>query len=334
MNIGIIGAGLQGRRRANAVKQFKSDQLVIIADIDINRARTLATEMHCQTTDNWEDVTTRKDIDAVIICTPTYLHLPMSLSAIENGKHVLCEKPIGRNPTEAESIVNAAQSNNVMLGVGLNHRFHPAINRAHELVEKGVIGELDFIRCRYGHVGRPGYEKEWRGNAEKAGGGQLLDQGVHVLDLIRWFMGDFKEVTGFIATRHWAISPLEDNAFALLRTNKGQIASLHVSWTQWKNLFSLEIFGKEGYLLVDGLGGSYGTEKLIWGKRPLQSEPFKQEIIEFTSSDNSWYYEWEDYVMSIRDKRQPLARGNDGLQAIKLAYAIYESNHSNRAVQL
>jgi predicted dehydrogenase len=290
--------------------------------------------MHCQASDNWEDVTTRKDIDAVIICTPTYLHLPMSLSAIENGKHILCEKPLGRNPTEAESIVNAAQDNNVILGVGLNHRFHPAIRRAHEMVEKGVVGELDFIRCRYGHGGRPGYEKEWRGSADKAGGGQLLDQGVHVLDLLRWFMGDFKEVTGFITTRHWAISPLEDNAFALLRTNQGQVASLHVSWTQWKNLFSLEVFGKEGYLVVDGLGGSYGTEKLTWGKRPLPLEPFKQEIIEFTSSDNSWYYEWEDFVMSIRDEKQPLARGNDGLQAIKLAYAIYESSNSSRTVQL
>jgi predicted dehydrogenase len=334
VNTAIIGAGLQGRRRANAINQFKGDQLIIIADVDINKAKTLAAEMHCQATDNWEDVTTRKDIDAVIICTPTYLHLSMSLAAIANGKHVLCEKPLGRNPIEAESIVKASQDSNVVLGVGLNHRFHPAINKAHELVNNGFIGDLDFIRCRYGHCGRPGYEKEWRGSADKAGGGQLLDQGVHVLDLIRWFMGEFKEVTGFITTRHWAIAPLEDNAFALLRTDQGQVASLHVSWTQWKNLFSFEIFGKEGYLLVDGLGGSYGTEKLILGKRLLSSEPFKQEIIEFTSGDNSWYYEWQDFVMSIKDKKQPLASGNDGLQAIKLAYAIYESSNSGRTVQL
>ena len=334
MNIGIIGAGLQGKRRANALKQFTNDKLVVVVDTDIKMAKTLAAEMHCQTTDNWEDVTTRKDIDAVIICTPTYLHLPMSLSAIGNGKHVLCEKPLGRNPDEAARIVNAAQNSNVVLGVGLNHRFHPAISRAHELVEKGFTGELDFIRCRYGHCGRPGYEREWRGSADKAGGGQLLDQGVHVLDLIRWFMGDFKEVTGFITTRHWAISPLEDNAFALLRTGQGKVASLHVSWTQWKNLFSFEVFGKDGYVIVDGLGGSYGTEKLISGKRLPASEPFRQEVIEFTSGDNSWYYEWENFVMSIRDKKQPLACGNDGLQAINLAYAIYESSNSGRTVQL
>jgi predicted dehydrogenase len=334
VNVGIIGTGLQGKRRSDAIKQSKGHQLAIVADVDINRAKTLAAEMHCQATDNWEDVTTRKDIDAVIICTPTYLHLSMSLAAIANGKHVLCEKPLGRNPIEAESIVKASQNSNVVLGVGLNHRFHPAINKAHELVKNGFIGDLDFIRCRYGHCGRPGYEKEWRGSADKAGGGQLLDQGVHVLDLIRWFMGELKEVTGFITTRHWAIAPLEDNAFALLRTDQGQVASLHVSWTQWKNLFSFEIFGKEGYLLVNGLGGSYGTEKLILGKRSLSSEPFKQEIIEFTSGDNSWYYEWEDFIMSIKDKKQPLASGNDGLQAIKLAYAIYESSNSGRTVQL
>jgi predicted dehydrogenase len=334
VNIGIIGAGLQGKRRANALKQFNNDKLVVIADTDIKMAKTLAAEMHCQATDSWEEVTTRKDIDAVIICTPTYLHLPMGLSAVRNGKHVLCDKPLGRNPSESEGIVNAAKDGNVILGVGLNHRFHPAISRAHELVEKGFTGELDFIRCRYGHCGRPGYEKEWRGSADKAGGGQLLDQGVHVLDLIRWFMGDFKEVTGFITTRHWAISPLEDNAFALLRTGQGKVASLHVSWTQWKNLFSFEVFGKDGYVIVDGLGGSYGTEKLILGKRLLSSEPFKQEMIEFTSGDNSWYYEWENFVMSISNKKQPLACGNDGLQAINLAYAIYESSNSGRTVQL
>ena len=334
MKIGLIGAGLQGKRRSNAIKQFKNDQLVIVADSDTNLAKILAEDMHCQATDKWEDVTNSKDIDAVIICTPTYLHLPMCIKAIENDKHVLCEKPLGRNPDEARIIVESAQSSNVILGAGFNHRFHPAIYKAHEMVNQGIIGDVNFIRCRYGHVGREGYEKEWRGNTEMAGGGQLMDQGVHIIDLFRWFLGDFKEAVGFVNTYHWDIKPLEDNAFALLRTDKGQTASLHVSWTQWKNLFSFEIFGQEGYFLVDGLGGSYGTEKLIYGKRPISNEPFKQEVTEFTAGDNSWNFEWQDFVGAIRDGRQPLANGNDGLQAIKIANAIYDSNISGKVVQL
>lgn len=334
MKVGLIGAGLQGKRRAKALKQSKNAQLVIVADTDIDRAKVLAEDINCHVTDNWEEVVNREDIEVVIICTPTHLHHTMSISAMENDKHVLCEKPLGRNPEEAERIINAAQPNNVILGVGFNHRFHPAIRRAHEMVKQGFTGELNFIRCRYGHVGRPGYEKEWRGSAQMAGGGQLMDQGIHALDLVRWFMGVFEAVTGFVSTRHWDIAPLEDNAFALLRTAKGQIASLHVSWTQWKNLFSLEIFGQEGYVLVDGLGGSYGTEKLTWGKKPLSTEPFKQETIDFTSEDRSWNAEWEDFVEAIRHGTQPLANSYDGLQAIKLAYAIYESNASGHVVRL
>jgi predicted dehydrogenase len=334
MNVGIIGAGIQGKRRANALKQLKNDQLFMVADSDIHLAGIIADDMHCQATDNWEDVINSKEIDAVIVCTPTFLHLPMCIRAFKNNKHVLCEKPLGRNPDEARSIIECAGSSNRILGAGFNHRFHPAVYRAHEMVNQGFIGPVNFIRSRYGHTGREGYEKEWRGNPDMAGGGQLMDQGVHIIDLFRWFLGDFKEATGFIDTYHWDIKPLEDNAFALLRTSKGQIASLHVSWTQWKNLFSFEVFGQEGYLIAEGLGGSYGVEKLITGKRPLSNEPFKQEIIEFTSSDNSWNLEWQDFTGAIKDGRQPLANGNDGLQAIKIAYALYDSNISGKVVQL
>jgi predicted dehydrogenase len=334
MKVGILGAGLQGRRRSNALKQSKTDELVIVADVNLNAARMLATDMHCQSTNRWEDVTNRKDIDTVIVCTPTYLHLPMSIEAFNHGKHVLCEKPLGRNPEEAGKIIEAAQLNNRILGSGFNHRFHPAVYKAHEMLDQGFIGKINFMRCRYGHVGREGYEKEWRGKAEMTGGGQLMDQGVHVIDLFRWFLGDFKEAVGFVNTFHWDIKPLEDNAFGLLRTDEGQTASLHVSWTQWKNLFSLEIFGQEGYLLIDGLGGSYGTEKLISGKRPTSNEPFKQEVIEFTSADNSWNMEWQDFSEAIINGRQPLANGDDGLQAIKIAYALYESNTIGKVVQL
>jgi predicted dehydrogenase len=236
------------------------------------------------------------------------------------------------NPAEAELMVAAAQDNSVKLKCGFNHRFHPGIKQAKTWVSQGLIGELISIRCQYGIGGRPGYDKEWRANSKIAGGGQLMDQGMHLIDLCRWFLGDFNEVFGFLETSYWDM-PLEDNAFALLRTYKRQVASMHASWTQWKNQFIFEITGKDGYIIIDGLGGSYGTEKAILGKRAFL-EPFREETIEFRGDDHSWHEEWQEFVTAIRENREPLGNGYDGLHALRLAYAIYESTHSGSAVKL
>ena len=332
MRIGIVGAGLQGRRRAQALKK-SGDELIIVAAAHLERAKLLADEMECEATDDWEKVVTRDGIDAVLVCTPPHLHEPMCIQAMENGKHVLCEKPLARTPEEARRIVNSAQGKDVKLKCGFNHRHHPGILQARRWFDDGAIGEPIFIRCRYGIGGRPGYEKEWRANPGISGGGQLMDQGMHAIDLCRWFMDEFNEVFGFLATSFWDMAPAEDNAFVLLRTGKGQIASIHVSWTQWKNLFSFELFGKEGYIMVEGLGGSYGTERAILGRRVFL-EPFREEVTEFRGEDRSWVEEWQEFVTAIKEDREPLGNGNDGLVALELAYAVYESAQSGNVVRL
>jgi predicted dehydrogenase len=243
---------------------------------------------------------------------------------MENGKHVLCEKPLARTLQEAEAMVKAAEANSVRLKCGFNHRYHPAVQKARELLGQGRIGEPSFIRCRYGIGGRPGYEKEWRANPEMVGGGQLMDQGIHAVDLSRWFLGEFREVAAFIANYFWNTEPLEDNAFVLLRTEDGKIASIHSSLTQWKNLFSFEIFGSDGYIAVEGLGGSYGTERLLLGGREFL-KPFAEEVIEFRGEDRSWYEEWKGFVACIEKDREPLGSGYDGLVAMRLVNAAYES---------
>jgi len=207
------------------------------------------------------------------------------------------------------------------------------MQQARKWLDEGAIGEPIFLRCRYGIGGRPGYEKEWRMNPEISGGGQLMDQGMHALDLARWFLGDFTEVSGFLQTAFWDIAPLEDNAFALLRTEKEKVASIHVSWTQWKNLFSLEIFGQDGYCAVEGLGGSYGIEKAVLGKRAFQ-KPFQEEIIEFGGEDRSWQEEWQEFVNAIKEDREPLGNSVDGLEALKLAQAIYKSAQQGSVVRI
>jgi predicted dehydrogenase len=231
-------------------------------------------------------------------------------------------------------MVDAAERVNRVLKVGFNHRYHPGLRQAHEMAQFGKIGPLLSIRAAYGHGGRPGYDKEWRGNPDLAGGGELLDQGVHVVDLCRWFLGNFVQASGMLGTWFWKVAPLEDNGFALLRTATGQIATIHTSWTQWKNLFRFEVFGRDGYLMVNGLGGSYGMETLTLGRRRPESGPPLEETWEFSGPDISWEAEWQEFKAAIREERQPLGNGHDGYQAAQIIDAIYESAGTGRVVDI
>jgi predicted dehydrogenase len=333
MKTGLIGAGLQGWRRSRAIKESGETELVIVASGHQEKARRLADEMGCRAVASWEEVVRNEDVEVLLICTPTNLHAPMAIEALKRGKHVLCEKPLAKNIREAEEIVNTARANRVKVKCGFNLRHHPGIQQARKWIDEGAIGEPVFLRCRYGIGGRPGYEKEWRMDPEISGGGQLMDQGMHALDLARWFLGDFTEVSGFLQTAYWDIAPLEDNAFAMLRAKKWEIASIHVSWTQWKNLFSLEIYGRDGYITVEGLGGSYGVEKAILGKRAFL-KPFQEEVIEFRGEDRSWQGEWAEFMKAIKENREPLGSGLDGLEVLRLADAIYQSAQKGSVVRV
>jgi predicted dehydrogenase len=333
MRVGLIGAKLQGQRRAPAIQSFPDTELVVVSAAHKESAQTLASKFGCEAAVGWEHVVNRNDLDIVVICTPPHLHAQISIAAMERGKHVLCEKPLARTVREAEAMVKVAKANNVVLKCGFNHRYHPAIQKAKELLDKGMIGKPYFIRCRYGICGRLGYEREWRANPEIAAGGQLMEQGIHAVDLSRWFLGEFREVVAFTANYFWKTEPLEDNAFVLLRSEDGKVAFIHSSLTQWKNLFSFEIFGSEGYAIVDGLGGSYGTERLIFGRREFL-KPFAEEVTEFRGEDRSWYEEWKDFIACIKENREPLGSGYDGLIAMRLVNAAYESSQKRCVVTL
>jgi predicted dehydrogenase len=348
LNVVIAGAGLIGRKRAEALKSIEGCQLKFIIDINQKAAKTLAQEFGADFETNWQNVVFRNDIDIVIVSTINKALAPISIEALKNRKHVLCEKPLGRNVEEAKSIIKAARESGRILKTGFNHRHHPAIMKAKSLIDSGEVGKIYYIKCVYGHGGRPGYEKEWRADRDLCGGGELLDQGVHIVDLLRWFLGEFDEVYGKINTYHWDME-VEDNAFAMFKTNKGQIALMHTSWTQWKNKFLFEIFGEKGYLIIDGLGGSYGKEKLIIGKRKIDNkyQPLNngqnilyeggapdEEIIDFSGPDLSWQEEWKEFVSAIKEKRDPLGSGYDGLMANRLIEAVYRSARFNRSIKI
>ena len=325
MKVGIVGCGLIGTRRA-AVARSLGDDVVLVADIDEARARSI--DASAGWTTDWRRLVGDPRLDAVIVATVNKSLAPIACAALESGKHVLCEKPLGRNAAEALEVLAAARRARRTLKVGFNHRHHPAILRAHELVSEAAIGRLLSIRATYGHGGRRGYEREWRGDQELAGGGELLDQGVHIVDLCRWFLGEITEVTGMTARWVWEIAPLEDNAFSLLRTQDGKVAFVHTSWTQWKNLFRFEIVGDKGYILVEGLGGSYGPEHLTLGIRAESGAPDETRW-EYPGPDSSWEKEWKEFTAAITEGREPLGSGYDGYRAALVIDAIYESARSD-----
>jgi predicted dehydrogenase len=264
-------------------------------------------------------------VDVVIVATINSTLAEISAAAIRTGKHVIVEKPAGISVREIDELVALEKKHGVCVRVGFNHRFHPAFIKAREIFDSGAMGELMFIRARYGHGGRIGYDREWRADPKLAGGGELVDQGIHLIDLARWFLGDFEKVDGHVATYFWDM-PVDDNAFLNLQTAKGQTAWLHVSCTEWKNLFSFEIYGRHTKLHIDGLGGSYGVEKLFhYQMKPEMGIP-DTKVYEFPGPDESWKTEMDKFEEDIQSKRTPDAGLAEVRSALQVVETIYTQN--------
>ena len=333
LRVGIVGCGLIGSRRAGTAVAA-GDEVALVADLVPERARAVAGATGARVAGSWQELVAAPDIDAVVVATINSTLAEVSAAALAAGKHVLCEKPFGVSAEEAGGLLAAAGEAGTVVKVGFTLRHHEAIQRAHELVLDGDIGTPVGVRAAYGHGGRPGYENEWRGDPALAGGGELLDQGVHLLDLARWFLGDFAEVSGHVATWGWPVEPLEDNAFMLLRTEDGRVASLHTSWTQWRNLFRFEILGTQGMLTVEGLGGSYGPERLVRARRrPGGGVP---ELSEWavTDPERAWEAEWADFAGAIAAGTPALTTALDGYEVARLVDAVYASARESTAVSL
>jgi len=333
VKVGIVGCGLIGGKRAAAV--HAPHRVVGLCDVRISAAESLAAkigEKDLYITDSYEDLILHSGADLIVVAAMVNMLAPVTLFAVSHGKHVIVEKPAARCAEELLPVMQAARDRGVVVKVGFNHRYHPALLKARELMDTfpEKIGPVMFIRGRYGHGGRVGYDREWRADPSLSGGGELIDQGIHLIDLSRWFMGDFEQADGFTGTYFWDM-PVDDNGFIALRKSDGRAAWLQVSCTEWKNMFSFEIYCKHAKLAVDGLGGSYGTERLSWYQMLPQMGPPETTIFEYPRGENSWDLEFREVVRAV-ETGTPLTMGDisDAYEALRVVDAIYAKEKQPR----
>ena len=326
----IIGYGYMGEIRHRVVDQLECAELTIICDTDSKKINN---------TSNYEVVSDpskviESDVDAVFICTPNHLIPELTVQCLQRGKHVFCEKPPGRTLEDIERMRDAEEANTgTKLMFGFNHRFHPSVMRAKSIIDSGRMGKVVALRGLYGKSGGKNYDQSWRNDFSLSGGGILLDQGIHMLDLFNFFLGSFREVKAFLSNSHWGFE-VEDNAVVILKNDADQMAVLHSSATFWKHIFQLNVILELGYLKLEGLlskSGSYGRENLIIGRRQFEDEseavgnPSEESI--YFDKDLSWEIEVNRFAECILDN-QPVLESNseDAWKAMDLVNRCYNDS--------
>lgn len=300
--IAIVGAGAIGAKRAEALVGVAD--LVAVIDNNLEAAERLAIKMEpffgrsIEITNDWHSIT--NPLDALIIATPHKYLAEIACDAINCGVHCFIEKPGVISWKQLADLGSSIKHTDVILRFGFNHRFHRALLKAKMILSEGTLGELMYVRGRYGHGGRVGYEAEWRFDKTISGGGELIDQGAHLIDLSLWVLGeDFELVSGQLTTSYWPMA-VEDNAFMTLVTPSKKVAFLHASCSEWKNLFSFEIYGKVGKLAVEGLGGSYGVERLTLYRMLPHMGPPDVTTWEYLTPDDSWRIELLEFIKAVQ----------------------------------
>ena len=320
LKFAFIGCGLIANKRASTISK---NSIKGCFDINKTKAKMFAKKFNCKSYNDYMRLIEESSV--VIVSTPHRYLDKYTLLSLKSGKHVLVEKPAAINSLKIKNLLR--KSNNLKklkIQVGYNHRFHPSIIKALKMIKKNTIGDIMYIRSRYGHGARKNYDKEWRMNKFISGGGELIDQGSHIIDLSRIILGEFVKVDSTLNNFFWK-SRVEDNAFLTLKTINNKVAFLHASCTEWKNKFSFEIFGKKGKLEINGLGGSYGDEKLYYYKMSKNLGKPSLKIWNYSSKkDISWKNELSDFIHSIKFNKKVSCGLNDAYMNMKIIDKCYK----------
>ncbi len=324
----VVGYGYMGEIRRGVIERNPRIELVgVVEPNPVVREKI----RDCRTFDSFETMI-KEDVEIIFVCTPNFYSPQYCIDSLKMGKHVFCEKPPGRNMEDINNIIKAEkESHQAKLMFGFNHRFHPGVIRAKVVVDSGRLGKIINIRGLYGKSGGVNFRDSWRNNKDISGGGILLDQGIHMLDLFRYFCGDFEFVKSFLSNCFWGFN-VEDNAYVILQNRKGQNAFFHSSATMWKHTFRIDMTLENGYMIVEGLlskTGSYGQERMIVGKRQFEDESDAignpAEEVTYFDRDLSWDLEVEEFVNCIaHDKPVTNSSSEDALKVMDVITKAYQ----------
>ncbi len=330
INIGIIGCGLIGKKRYRNVGNL--GKVLAVSDKNIENAKNLIKKKKIKIFKDWKQLIKIKKLNIIIIST-FHNHLSeILIECLKNNKHTLVEKPGAIEPNQLKIAYKIAKKRKLLVKVGYNHRYHEAIIKSKQLIDENKIGELMYIKASYGHGGRVGYEKEWRMNPKLSGGGELIDQGSHLIDLSQMYLGKIENYKSLLTTSFWK-SKVDDNSFMILKNKKNKTAFLHASCSEWKNCFLLEIYGKKGKIKIEGKGGSYGKEKITLYK--MKKKMGKPNIIKLklkNNIDKSWKNEMDDFYNDLKKKKFENKDLKNSIEVLKIIKKIYkENNYDNCA---
>ncbi len=327
MNVGIVGLGLMGQQRARNVAQLGQHRLVAVYDPDERRAASLSGEIDYQIESAYQSLVERDDLDVVMIAVPHSKSREIAVAAFQAGNHVFCEKPLGRDMRDCNAIMRAAERACLRLGVGFNYRFYPGIREARRRIANGDLGTPTHLRCVMGHGGRPGMESEWKTSKSQCGGGALLDPGIHIIDLINYLVGPIRDGAASLFRSFWEID-VEDNAFVNLDTEAGCIAQVHISISEWKSVFALDILGTDGEIRVRGRSGFYGAQSIQFVRRWgwMDGNGSGESLTQYPAEDASFLAETGAFLDSIDGTMSDeLATGEDGRTALSFIERMYSS---------
>lgn len=327
LKLAVIGTGKFGSKRLDACRSAsQAIDLRAVVDTDPDRAATAGAKYGVRHSTDLSSVLVDSEIEAVIIAVPNNQHAPLAIQALEAGKHVMVEKPLAIRPEQAEQIVQAAERNNRFVKTASNHRFFPTVIKAQELYQQGLIGEALSFRGAIGNNGSLTRDS-WFWKKEIAGGGTMIDNACHLLDIARMFMGGFSMCLGQVANLYWKDAEVEDYATGIFVTDSGRQALITSSWTQWTGYFYFELWGDEGYIFVDSRGCDRVT---IGDNRNGLVRTFDYAGIPISSHQDELSY----FAECIRQGRQPVPSARDGREVIKMIDGVYRSTESKIWVSL
>ena len=319
MKFALIGTGSFGIKRASAVKNSKKGELIKVFDTNSDNLEKAANLLQVSKANSLEDILEDKNIETICICTPNKFHKDLILKALDNGKHIFCEKPLAMSLEEANKIFEYSKNLKNKVQVGSNHRFFESVKFAKKLVDQDEIGKILSFNGRIGHNGER-IQNSWFWKKELSGGGTLIDNGCHLLDLSRYFMGNFISGSGSTSNIYWKKNiEVEDTATGNFKTKDGRIATIMASWRLLSGYFFIELNGSEGYINIDGRFDSHGGDKVFWrGKdKKINSKDFS------SIKPNSYGEEIDYFIDNVQAGKDCSPSIKDGLEVMRMVNFIY-----------